>query len=156
MALKLQRLEELEATAEHILDYICKSRQETLNWAQMSDHQASYLPILSLPDDEAIVWASWDKMTLWSYGSNNNAEKYVYKFNKLCYFVTIKVPFNAMAFIIHNAETHPDTFRQQCGWHWQAYKGLILTPPNTICRKINTNMFVQKGFYGNLRKNGCY
>lgn len=26
--------------------------------------QAAYLPILSFPDDEAIVWASWDKMAL--------------------------------------------------------------------------------------------
>lgn len=37
--------------------------------------RAAYFPILSLPDDEAIVWASWDKMTLGSYGSNNDTDK---------------------------------------------------------------------------------
>lgn len=142
MALKLQRLEELEATAEHILEYICKSRQETLNWAQTSDHQVSYLPILSLPDDEAIVWASWDKMTLWSYGSNNNTEKYVYKLNKLCYLVTIKVPFNAMASIMHNAKTHPDMFRQQCALEWMNLTRLNRADLNPIQHHLQENKHI--------------
>lgn len=42
--------------------------------------RAAYLPILSLPDDETIVWASGDEMTLWSCSRNKNTDKWSYSY----------------------------------------------------------------------------
>lgn len=67
MALTLHWLDELEM-AENISEDIYKERQK--HYLLME--QVAYLPILSLPDDEPIVWASWDEMSLWSCHNKNN------------------------------------------------------------------------------------
>lgn len=71
MALTLHGLSELE-TKEQLLEWKHQTRGRW--WIK----QAGYLPILSLPDNEAVIWASWDKMTLGGYSSNHNTDRSAY------------------------------------------------------------------------------
>lgn len=50
-----------------------QSGDHELGWMEIlrEAHSRSYLVILNLPDDDAIVRTSWDKMALWSCDSNS-------------------------------------------------------------------------------------
>lgn len=70
MAFTLHGLGVLEKAADRCPHHVCESSQDTMSWGFYLK-QEGYLLILSPPDDDATVGTSWDKMPLWSYGSNH-------------------------------------------------------------------------------------
>lgn len=81
----------------------------------------AYLSILSLPDNDPVVWASWDKMTLWSCEKISHTIWLwilLHTFGLgLFHSVTVKVPIISEARYI---------FRQECASiHGAAAQGSI-------------------------------